>query len=638
MADRRVRYILEVDYDGESATLKAADDLRDVDAAATQAGEGLERARFGFSEIQASIVTAQSALGLVEQGFGAMQQAAQMAYETLSEGAALVQQKEQFDNLASSIGTTADVLENDLGAATMGLQTRAEMVAGAAQLMSLGLAKNHDEVVALSEVSGQLGWDIQVLGLTIANQSTARLDALGLSIESVTSKLEGFKAQGMSTDDAFKWAIIEAGREKIEIVGSTADTTAGQLQILENIVAGVQDEFARGAAEAFADTLSDIGAGAEGAGAGLGMAGGLLGGGLVDSLMWMVNHEPQIAQALGLGWLSAAGKWVPDLMMLNAQLHNTRDVVAEYHEMQQAVQGSSEGVVEVTGRVAFQGEVATVAMQEYAASQEWVARAAEWAADANERARAADYGRSQAVAEEAAATEAAAAAQAAWTTYTEEATARGGDYFTQAIQEAEAQWDLGEAIYAAADARGAGIGTLGDLGVAYGMLDEKARAAGEAQAQQQAVIDNLAAAAEAGIITWDQYGEAVERALRVLEGKEYLIDLGPREMPEVDMRGFRESFQENFEAGGVGKPWVVEIDAETAAVQAAVDEATGMLSGFVETPYEGTATLNIDAVVAGVEEIQRLMAEVPEQRSVQFDFSATGLEFIDELRAAGVIP
>ena len=61
MADRRVRYILEVDYDGESATLKAADDLRDVDAAATQAGEGLERARFGFSEIQASIVTAQSA-------------------------------------------------------------------------------------------------------------------------------------------------------------------------------------------------------------------------------------------------------------------------------------------------------------------------------------------------------------------------------------------------------------------------------------------------------------------------------------------------------------------------------------------------------------------------------------------------
>lgn len=636
MADRRVRYILEVDYDGESATLKAADDLRDVDAAATQAGEGLERARFGFSEIQASIVTAQSALGLVEQGFGAVQQAAQMAYETLSEGAALVQQKEQFDNLASSIGTTADVLENDLGAATAGLQTRAEMVAGAAQLMSLGLAKNHDEVVALSEVSGQLGWDIQVLGLTIANQSTARLDALGLSIESVKSKLGGLQAQGMSAEEAFKWAIIEAGREKIEIVGSTADTTAGQLQILENIVAGVQDEFARGAAEGFADTLGDIAGQAPAVGDAMSAlsygVGSSMTGALGTYAEWLMRTNPMVMELVMHGYELQAEKVAEaEAVRQVTQAHRDAAEMAAVYAIEQ------EKATDEVERVGFVGEVASVAAGEYAEKQEWLARATGWVADANERAAVAEYARAQAVAEGVANSEAAAAAQAEWTAYTDEATARGGDYFTNITQAGEAQWDLGEAIYAAADAAGAGIGALGDIGVAYGVIDEKTRAAGEAMAQQQAIVDNLAGAAETGIITWEQYGEAVERAIAVLNGAP-LIDLGPRDMPEMDERGFRENFQENFEVGGAGESWVIKVDAETAAVAAAVEESRGMLTGFTETPYESTATLNIDSVVDGVEEVKRLMAEVPEQRSVTIDFSATGLEFIDELRAAGVIP
>ena len=40
--DRRVKRILEVDYGGAPAILKAADDLREVDDAAKTAGDGLE--------------------------------------------------------------------------------------------------------------------------------------------------------------------------------------------------------------------------------------------------------------------------------------------------------------------------------------------------------------------------------------------------------------------------------------------------------------------------------------------------------------------------------------------------------------------------------------------------------------------
>jgi hypothetical protein len=76
MADRRVRYILEVDYDGEGVTaLKAADDLREVDEAAREAREGLAAGGEGLFEVAGvDRDDAGAGLGIAGEGLEAVQQ------------------------------------------------------------------------------------------------------------------------------------------------------------------------------------------------------------------------------------------------------------------------------------------------------------------------------------------------------------------------------------------------------------------------------------------------------------------------------------------------------------------------------------------------------------------------------------
>ena len=183
MADRKVRYILEVDYEGEGVTARAADDLREVDEAAREASDGIEQAEGGFSKFQASIVTMQSALGIAEQGLEAISNVARVAYETLSEGAALADARGDFEDLARGIGTTADVLENEMGAAAAGLMTDAELIGQAGELMALGLGLTKEEIVDLTGLAAELDWNFKTLTDTLNTGSTRGLKELGLSID-----------------------------------------------------------------------------------------------------------------------------------------------------------------------------------------------------------------------------------------------------------------------------------------------------------------------------------------------------------------------------------------------------------------------------------------------------------------------
>lgn len=630
MADRRVRYVLEVDYDGKSVLTGAADDLRDVDEAATDAGDGLEKAEGGFSNLQASVVTAQSALGLVEQGFGALQSAAQFAYDTLNEGADLSLQQQQFDALATSIGTTADLLQNDLSVATAGLQSNAEMVAGAGQLMSLGLAKSHEEVVALSEVSGQLNWDIQVLGLTIANQSTARLDSLGLSIESVKGKMEAFRAQGMETDEAFKWAIIEAGREKIDVVGSTADTAAGQLQILENVATNVQDAFALGGAEGFADSLDRIAGSAPAAGSAMEAIAGALGMGLGSALGTGLMTYMQINAGMQL--LIASG------LEMQLQGQQEQEEIAERVRAYQWLIDQYNEVYAGQGYVITQGAALAMGMEDWSGAAadhaeqlEWNARAAEWVAEANERAAVSEYERATSLEELQMRQELAVSAAMQWAAYTEEATARGGDYFTTAMNMAAGQWNVAEAMYASADAQGAGLGVLGDIAVQYGMINEAAREAYEAQAQQQSVIDNLATAAATGKISWEEYGVAVEKALKWLED-------GVPEAPAPTRIPVEVEWVDGDPTALVGQGVVhTQLSANYDDVKSAVDEAQGLVDGFASPAeaYEAVMEMDITEVETKAARATELIEGIPETKKFILDIEVWGMELLEELRAMG---
>jgi len=191
----------------------------------TNTGKATKDSGRNFTEMASKLSVAQQALGMTAN-------AAKQVWGILEEGAAINLAADRFDNLSASIGTTSEAIMSGLSAATGGMVSNAELMASATSMISLGLAKTQAEVIDIVSLSSQLGWDQQQLVLTLANNSTMRLDALGLSMEDVKNRAKALEAQGYSTDKAFDMAVIEAGKAKLEMLGSAADTGAGAMQRL----------------------------------------------------------------------------------------------------------------------------------------------------------------------------------------------------------------------------------------------------------------------------------------------------------------------------------------------------------------------------------------------------------------------
>lgn len=184
-----------------------------------------------------------TALTTLRLAFDAVERTAAAAWGVLEDGAALELANSQFKNLAASIGTTADALKNDMAEATSGMMTNAQMVASASDIISLGLADTSDGVVRLSSLVGKLGWDMNVLTLTMANDSMLRLDSLGLSMTDVKERMQALRAEGMEMTDAFDLAVIEAGEAKVKLLGDAAETSAGKMQRAEVAIANYTDSL-----------------------------------------------------------------------------------------------------------------------------------------------------------------------------------------------------------------------------------------------------------------------------------------------------------------------------------------------------------------------------------------------------------
>lgn len=183
------------------------------------------------------------------QILGQVGAAAQQAYAFVSEGTQLARTEQQFGALAGSIGSTSDALLGELKTATRGTISDFKLMESATSIMSLGLADTSEETVRLASLVGKLGWDMNQVTLTLANQSTMRLDSLGLSVEDVTGRIDALKEAGYSADQAFKFAILEAGEEKVKLLGDAAETTAGKLAIMEANAANFGDSFKKAFSE-----------------------------------------------------------------------------------------------------------------------------------------------------------------------------------------------------------------------------------------------------------------------------------------------------------------------------------------------------------------------------------------------------
>jgi hypothetical protein len=90
-------------------------------------------------------------------------------------------------------------------------------------------------------VSGELGFDMNQLVLTMANMTTMRFDALGVSVDGFKERVAALKAEGLSAADAFREAFLAQAEDQLERVGSVADTTLGAFKRLEAQFKNISD-------------------------------------------------------------------------------------------------------------------------------------------------------------------------------------------------------------------------------------------------------------------------------------------------------------------------------------------------------------------------------------------------------------
>lgn len=220
---------------------------------ATNNKKALDESALKWTELMSKVNAAKAAFTMVE---GAIR----TTWDALNEGAQLELTAQRFDKLAASVGSSGDHMLDALQKTTRGMMSSADLMANAGQIISLGLGKNEEEVVRLSTVVAKLGWNMQQVILTFANQSEKRLDSLGLSIEDVRTRAAALEAQGYSMEKAFSLAVIEAGEAKIRLLGDAADSTAGDLAVLS----AQFKELKQNALEAWAGMIGPVATAASG--------------------------------------------------------------------------------------------------------------------------------------------------------------------------------------------------------------------------------------------------------------------------------------------------------------------------------------------------------------------------------------
>ena len=632
-----------------------------------QGSQNVQKFSTSLSGIATKAIAVGVSLGALKAALGGVEAVARAAFAALNEGAQLELAQSRFENLAASIGTTADALTTDMGRATQGMMSQAGMVSAASDIISLGLADSGDEVVRLSNLVGQLGWDMQVLTLTMANDSMLRLDALGLSMTDVKERMEDLKAAGVAVDEAFDLAVIEAGEAKLEMLGSAADTTAGQIQQLTTIWTNATDAFKVEFAEGVASQLDVITNAAGNAGPaiqeGMGQwgeaAGGWLGNMIAgaaseglqrgtdrikDQLMDMGVTRQELAdlerqatdRPLPFIYDAEEGiKYYTDLntalreqygLLLDLQNLNQRDDrdVAEREAAIRAAEGEGAAIVELTGT--YRGIT----------DQYWEMSDSQGALYGSF-----EYGQ-MVIEQQAAAVENLTARQEAYAARVErywQTMADGGDQFM-----AQAGADAADRMFGAdmtvntdalngmiigiADSAGVGALGLADLNIQLGELEPAAARAMVAATVAQQAIEILINAWQGGEIDTSQLLGSIDAVIAELQNKTLPeIEIGIK--AKIDMgEGLDIPRGEQRWMEMMGESPEIPIEANLAPFEAALAQALGQVAG---SPAEGrtlqiladyeavttAATSDIPAAIQGISAEGRTVTFIPDDAAVQ---------------------
>lgn len=478
---------------------------------------------------QERMVTLGQAAGVVGGAFGVLAAGAVATWAAINEGADLVLVENRFGRLTESINVTSDAMLGRLREATRGTVSDMELMRGASQIISLGLASTGDETIRLTRLIGGLGWDMQQLTMTLANQSTARLDSLGLSMTEVTGRAEELRAAGVAADEAFKLAVIEAGEDKLKLLGETADESAGQIEQLTTILINLRDQGFVAAATGADDFIEALGGLAEVLGQTEGsttlasdafraflapMTDGITAG---TELIGVMDHVATTYGLVSKEMLSLITWWGLGNQMQDRSVEIARENIAQTRGVVRVTEDNTEAIeaqeqatldalfarTDLTDAMADahdQTEAASGASLRHAEHLRDERLAAEALAEANRETVAEAY-------------RAASEALAEWKERQQEAAAASGDLFTEQVRLGEnaliyadvagrlkTNTDAqAEALYNAADAAGADATQLALLGIATGHFSEAQAEAALKSAALQVKINELGEAIASGM-------------------------------------------------------------------------------------------------------------------------------------------
>ncbi len=234
--EEKLRYIIEALWKGGQAVVQATTGFTSVGKAAKGLQDDLKGLGTSWMDLATPINQTLEVFEKVGQTVG-------RAWAALKEGADIERLGGQFDRLAASIGATSDSLLSTMQEATSGFLTQAEMMQSGTDIIRLGLADTEDSVGRLAGLVAKLGWDMQTVIMTFANDSKMRLDALGLSVTDVEERMKKYTDAGMDASEAFDLAVMEAGEAQLLLIGDAAETTAGKMRILEASLRDVREGF-----------------------------------------------------------------------------------------------------------------------------------------------------------------------------------------------------------------------------------------------------------------------------------------------------------------------------------------------------------------------------------------------------------
>jgi hypothetical protein len=205
---------------------------------------GMQRAMGGLQTVMTTVFTGVALAGAVRMG----QQVYELGMET--------QRTETlFRSFGAQIGNTTTLLDR-LRTATRGTVTDLDLMNASSSMLSMGIAKNADEVARLVDIGvtfaqargEDVSASLQNLSMLLSNQSFLRLDTLGISSAEVRELSNGYRAAGMDSASAFTQAFLDVAEGMAPQMNAVAEATITPFQRMrveiENITSDIADNFA----------------------------------------------------------------------------------------------------------------------------------------------------------------------------------------------------------------------------------------------------------------------------------------------------------------------------------------------------------------------------------------------------------